>query len=102
MPGEAYRRPGPALKEQGIAMYLEGSGMSAIGRLLGVQVHRARRAGLEQKGGRHCELNERGRRQIRPRPTGLNLYGGKPHRLFIAPAVQRRYAGGQWARRRGF
>ena len=35
VPGGAYRRPGPAVKEQGIAMYVEGSSLSAIGRLLG-------------------------------------------------------------------
>ena len=34
-PGGAYRRPGPAVKEQGIARYVEGSSLSAIGRLLG-------------------------------------------------------------------
>ena len=33
--GGAYRRPGPAVKAQAIAMYIEGSSLSAIGRVLG-------------------------------------------------------------------
>ena len=35
VPGGAYRRPGPAVKAQAIAMYVEGSSLSAIGRVLG-------------------------------------------------------------------
>ena len=35
VPGGAYRRPGPAVKAQAIAMYIEGSSLSAIGRVLG-------------------------------------------------------------------
>ena len=35
VPGGAYRRPGPAVKTQAIAMYIEGSSLSAIGRVLG-------------------------------------------------------------------
>ena len=34
-PGEAYRRPGPEVKEQALEMYMEGSSLSAIGRVLG-------------------------------------------------------------------
>ena len=34
-PGGAYRRPGPAVKAQAIAMYVERSSLSAIGRVLG-------------------------------------------------------------------
>ena len=33
--GGAYRRPGPAVKAQAIAMYIEGSSLSAIGQVLG-------------------------------------------------------------------
>ena len=35
VPDGAYRRPGPAVKAQAIAMYIEGSSLSAIGRVLG-------------------------------------------------------------------
>ena len=35
VPGGAYRRPGPAVKAQTIAMYSEGGSLSAIGRVLG-------------------------------------------------------------------
>ena len=35
VPGGAYRRPGPAVKAQAIAMYVERSSLSAIGRVLG-------------------------------------------------------------------
>ena len=34
-PGGAYRRPGLAVKEQALAMYVDGSSLSAIGRVLG-------------------------------------------------------------------
>ena len=34
-PEGAYRRPSAAVKEQGVAMYLEGVNLRAIGRLLG-------------------------------------------------------------------
>lgn len=34
-PGEAYRRPGKALKAQGIARYPECDRLGAVGRLLG-------------------------------------------------------------------
>ena len=35
VPGGAYRRPSQAVKERAIAMYTEGSSLSAIGRVLG-------------------------------------------------------------------
>ena len=35
LPDGAYRRPAPAVKERGLAMYTEGSSLSAIGRVLG-------------------------------------------------------------------
>ena len=35
VPGGAYRRPGPELKEQALRLYVEGSSLSAIGRTLG-------------------------------------------------------------------
>ena len=35
VPDGAYRRPGPAVKAQAIAMYIEGSSLIAIGRVLG-------------------------------------------------------------------
>ena len=35
VPGGAYRRPGAAVKERAIAMYTDGSSLSAIGRVLG-------------------------------------------------------------------
>ena len=38
VPGGAYRRPGPAVKEQAMAMYTDGSSLSAISRVVGVSV----------------------------------------------------------------
>ena len=38
VPDGAYRRPGPAVKEQGIELYLEGNTLSGIGRMLGYSV----------------------------------------------------------------
>ena len=35
VPAGAYRRPGRAVKAQAIAIYIEGSSLSAIGRVLG-------------------------------------------------------------------
>ena len=35
LPEGAYRRPGGAVKERAMAMYAEGSSLSAIGRVLG-------------------------------------------------------------------
>ena len=35
-PGGAYRRPGPRVKEQAVQMYVEGSSLSAVGRVVGV------------------------------------------------------------------
>ena len=35
VPGGAYSRPGPEVKERALAMYTEGSSLSAIGRVLG-------------------------------------------------------------------
>ena len=35
VPDAAYHRPSPAVKEQALAMYTEGSSLSAIGRVLG-------------------------------------------------------------------
>ena len=37
-PGGAYHQPGPAVKEQALAMYADGSNLSAIGRVLGIGV----------------------------------------------------------------
>ena len=37
-PEGAYRRPGPEVKERALAMYTEGSSLSAIGRVLGYSV----------------------------------------------------------------
>ncbi len=34
-PGGAYHRPGPAVKERALRLYLEGGSLSAIGRVLG-------------------------------------------------------------------
>ena len=34
-PGAAYRRPSPEVKERALAMYREGSSLSAIGRVWG-------------------------------------------------------------------
>ena len=42
VPEGAYRRPGPAVKEQGIELYLEGNTLSGIGRVLGYSVPRCR------------------------------------------------------------
>ena len=35
VPGGAYSRPGPEVKKRALAMYAEGSSLSAIGRVLG-------------------------------------------------------------------
>ena len=35
LPGGAYLRPGPEVKERGIDLYLEGNSLSAVGRILG-------------------------------------------------------------------
>ena len=49
LPEGAYHRPGPAVKEQGMRMYLEGSSLSAVGRLTGYSVPAA--LGWVKKGG---------------------------------------------------
>ena len=49
VPQGAYRRPGAAVKERGIAMYTEGSSLSAIGRVLGYSA--AAVQGWVEKGG---------------------------------------------------
>ncbi len=38
LPEGAYRRPGPAVKEQGVRLYLEGSSLSAVSRRTGYSV----------------------------------------------------------------
>lgn len=38
VPGGAYRRPGPEVKERALAMYTEGSSLSAISRVVGYSV----------------------------------------------------------------
>ena len=38
VPEGAYRRPSAAVKERGIALYLDGSSLSAVGRALGYSV----------------------------------------------------------------
>ena len=49
VPGGAYRRPGPAVKAQAIAMYIEGSSLSAIGGCWGTAPRRC--WGGSKKGG---------------------------------------------------
>ena len=38
VPGGAYRRPRPAVKEQAMAMYTDGSSLSTVSRVVGVSV----------------------------------------------------------------
>ena len=49
VPAGACRRPSAAVKERGIAMYTEGSSLSAIGRVLGYSA--AAVQGWVEKGG---------------------------------------------------
>ena len=49
VPQGAYRRPGAAVKERGLAMYTEGSSLSAAGRVLGYSA--AAVQGWVKKGG---------------------------------------------------
>ena len=49
VPHGAYRRPSAGVKERGIAMYTEGSSLSAIGRVLGYSA--AAVQGWVEKGG---------------------------------------------------
>ncbi len=52
VPEGAYRRPGPAVKAQGIAMYTEGNSLSAVGRMLGYSAAAAVPGWVEKGGAR--------------------------------------------------